>query len=360
MALVQGTAPETESDLRRAVALDPNDAEAWMWLGNCMSDQNRIGDALVAYHRATAIEPIFAPASGNLVRVLVDLGDDAGVAAEVRRVERTGDPVLLLKTRSAIARARYRLAEQVSILLKLRRDHPDQAGYVARRIRRPLLALGYVEQSVDPADVAAYRGKPGSPAEIRAAFGRPLDFWLDVDAPMVFGRLLPRHGRLDEYVGYFRAAFSSADAFVAAYHGRAESLITVLPNVAVILRTAGASDQGASLLQMGRPFLAQWLKNGPTTAEILLYSAEFDAADGRDDAALNELERAVAKGWLPDGSINASDLADEPCFEQLRGRPEFEAIRGRVLAKLEQERQTLASVPVGELAAASGLGGGTH
>jgi hypothetical protein len=47
--------------------------------------------------------------------------------------------------------------------------------------------------------------------------------------------------------------------------------------------------------------------------------------------------------------FNAIDIADEPCFARLVSRPDFQAIRHRILARIEQERR---KVPLDLLAEA--------
>ena len=78
--MVQGTPPESEPELRRAVALDPGDAEAWMWLGNLHRGQNKLREALGAYDRALEIEPMFWPAIANKIATLAGLHDRDGMA----------------------------------------------------------------------------------------------------------------------------------------------------------------------------------------------------------------------------------------------------------------------------------------
>ena len=53
--MVQNLPPESEPDLRRAVELDPGNAEAWTWLGNLLQNQNRLKEALEASGRRVTL-----------------------------------------------------------------------------------------------------------------------------------------------------------------------------------------------------------------------------------------------------------------------------------------------------------------
>ena len=160
--------------------------------------------------------------------------------------------------------------------------------------------------------------------------------------------MLPKHGRLDEYVSHYRAAFPTADDFIAARAFSPETLVQIAPTLAVVLR-AGGEPQGDEILRRTEPILRTWLRNGPADRNLLAQLAFFRAAEGFDDDAVSLLARADAKGWLPDNQYFATDIADEPCFARLLNRSDFQAIRGRILARVAAERR---KVPLDLLAKA--------
>ena len=65
--------------------------------------------------------------------------------------------------------------------------------------------------------------------------------------------------------------------------------------------------------------------------------SQYRAIDGRNDEAVSMLSRAVAAGWLPDGTFQASDIAQEPSYATLLNRADFQAVRqtGNVAVELE-------------------------
>jgi TolB-like protein len=354
LALVKLLSPDTENEIRRAVVLDPGDAEAWMWLGTVLSAQNRIKEALVAHSRAVEIEPLFLQATGNKLQDLVNLNDRPGIAAELERIKKTGDPVLLARSQRVIADAEGRTGDEVRILLQLRSEHRESAGNVDLLIGGPLLELGFINEAYQafggPADGAPnYRGIPDSASALKASYGRPLDLWQDGDAPALFGRLLPKHGRLQEYVGYYRAAFKTPEQFFDAYTHQQNKLTMIAPTVANVLRAGGERAEAEAILRHTESMLTDWLHNGPARPDLIWRLAYFRAAEGRDDESVALLGRAVAGGALPDRQFYAIDIADEPCFARLVNRPDFEAVRERILGRIEEERR---KVPLALLAQA--------
>ncbi|HEX8840895.1 MAG TPA: TIR domain-containing protein [Sphingomicrobium sp.] len=340
-----GTAPEAEAELRRAVALDPGDAEAWFWLGNFYGFGNRMKQALQAYRRGVEIEPLWSQTVGNEISALVALNDQAGLQQEMQRLERTGDQLLLAKMRAHAAGVTGHPGDFLRIWLELLPQHPEERGYFAPRAAPRLLQLGFFDEAAlvghrDASWELTYEGRLGPPGFVLSKFSgyeRPIDFWQDSDAPAVIGRLMLKQGRAQEYVRYYRAAFKGPDDFAEAFLvDRITILVT--PTVAAVLRAGGEGAEADGVLQRVEPLLLEQLHNGPATPDLLALLGQFRALRGRDDEAISLLSRAVGGGWLPDRQFNAIDIADEPCFSSLVNRPDFQAIRRRILARIEEER----------------------
>jgi serine/threonine-protein kinase len=354
LAMVQNFPPELEGEVRKAVALDPNDAETWTWAGNFYALQNRHEEALVARNRAAEIEPFWVNAVANRLNSLVALNKQQEVKNELARVAATGDPVLLAKARWIVAENSDHPGDAIRILLQLRLSHPEEAAWVDTRISGSLTQIGFLDEAMrasgfQPSEAELYRGIPSPPAVIKAQYRRPADFWLDDDAPTIFGRLLPKHARMAEYLGYYDAAFRSSDDFADLMKHRPAMFTLVAPTIAAVLRQAGRSGDADALAAKGEAMVVRWRQNGPAYAGLLASLAEYRAFDGKDDEAVSLLGQAVAKGWIPDGGFAATDIAEEPCFERLVSRPDFQQVRRRIFARIQEER---AKVPPGLLAQA--------
>jgi TolB-like protein/tetratricopeptide (TPR) repeat protein len=344
--------PQGERYLRRALALDPGNVEAWGWLGNYFKSVNKFPDALAAYTRAEEMEPLWSFTVGNRILCLAQMRDMDGVNAEYRRLGAAGESVVLAKAKAGVASALGFPGDSIRIALELRKAHPEEASYIDTRIPGDLFQLGYIEQAAvawnwPPDIIRDYRDDPTPESILKKELaGQPFEFWTD-DTPAVFGRTLPRHGRLKEYVGYYRAAFKNTDdLFAKLGKGR---LILITPSLVANLRAAGMEGEANVILQRVEPMLTPPLLP-PDLADL----ARYRAVDGHDDEAISLLKRAVAGGWLPDGQFAGTDISQEPYFVHLVNRPDFQAVRQRIFARIAEERR---KVPPQLLAQAYPTGG---
>jgi TolB-like protein/tetratricopeptide (TPR) repeat protein len=354
LAMIQNFPPELDGELRKAVQLDPNDVEAWGWLANSLQSQNRLREALAARNRAVEIEPLWFWTVSNKIGTLGLLGDWKAIDAELKRVAAVGDPVLLAKAQMMAAGMSHHPGDQIRILLQLRAAHPEEASWVDNHIFDSAMALGFIDEALVaghfPADVAQdYRGTPDSPEVIKRGSPKPLDIWNDDDAMAVYGRLLPRHGRLKEYIGYYDAAFKSSAELIVFWENRPSLFVVTAPTLVANLQAAGRNGEADAILRHVDELMETNLRNGPPATDDLGVLAYVRAAQGRDDEAVAMLGKAVSAGWLPDRRWQASDIADEPCFARIKDRPQFQALRQRIFARIDEERR---KVPLALLAQA--------
>jgi adenylate cyclase len=349
LAMVKGEVPSTEGELRRALALDPGDAEAWMWLGNLMGSQNRDAEALAAYDRAQELEPLLLPLVDNRVTALTVLGKKAELDREFRRLEQGAEPRLAAYAHWANARAAGRPAEAARALLDLLARSPSERQVVATRLAPVLLQLGYTDEAAGlmhlPEGVSAiWRGQAETPRQL-AVMDRPLDFWVDGEFPMIYARLLPKDGRLQELIGYYRAAFHNPDELLAAMDVPVR-FMTLAPNLAVDLRRAGDDREASLMIAKAESLITPLQANGPLRGVALVWLAQIRGAEGRGEEALSLLRQAVEQGWLPDRTFSATDIADEPAYAALLADPRFQTLRKRILDRIAEERRKLGAISI--------------
>jgi tetratricopeptide (TPR) repeat protein len=353
--MIQNFPPELDGELRRAVELDPNDAEAWGWLANSLQAQNRLHEALAARNRAAEIDPLWYWTAANKIGTLGQLKDWKGIDEEIARVQKLGDPILLAKARFNAASASNHPGDEIRLLLDLRSRYPDQSSWVDNRIFAPLMQLGFTEEAMLawhlPLYVAKnYRGIPDSAEVIKRDWPRPLDLWTDGDeAIALYGRLLPKQGRFREYIGYYDAAFKSPEDLISLWALTPGHFVGTAPTLAANLRAAARGEEADKILSHAEAIIEPALKNGPPTNSDLAALAYIRGAQGRDDEAVKMLGEIVDQGWLPDRMYQATDIAEEPCFERLVNRADFQAIRKRIFERVEEERR---KVPLASLAKA--------
>lgn len=353
LGFVKGADPEAETELRRAIALDPGTVEAWMWLGNHFLMQNRVAKALEAHSRAVELDPLWFNSMFNKMDDLVRLRDMNGLAAEVRRAESTGDEHLILLAREHAAELTGHLGAAGRLLAQFRRKFPEEGHKWDAAVL--LVQLGYIDEAAKlvqlPASVtASLKGTPESPQQLRSEFKDPAEFWgADdrIDAPaMRYARLLPKHGRLAEYVGYYNAAFRNPDEFyeTADWPGGGTRFLRIAPNAAANLHAGGQPQAADAIVEKAESIIEPELRNGPPENELLVMLAQLRGAEGRDGEVVPILAQAVARGWLPDRVYYSADIADEPCFARLVNRVDFQALRRRIFARYDEERRALGPV----------------
>lgn len=341
--------PNQEKDLQRALLLDPNDVEAWMWLGSFYALENKNRQALEAHSRAVELDPLWPTSMFNKMDDLTRLGDMKGLYAELKRAEATADERLTLLARSQVAFETGHPGVVAQILYQFGRKFPDEPQRLG--LAKVLLQLGFVDEAGRllewPAEVVlTYKGTPPSANWIKGQL-KPREFWEaddGTDAPAsVLGRLLPNHGRLGEYVGYYKAAFQNPDQFYSLVNwpGGWQRYFRIAPNAVANLQSGGEGRQADAIAQIQESMIEPLLRNGAPDRLVLVALAQLRATQERGDDAVRALSSAVRGGWLPDRVYYAADIAEEPSFRGLRHRSDFQAVRKDILARIAQERRQI-------------------
>lgn len=352
-ALIEGEgSPAAGGWLARAVALDPGNAEAWMWLGNNRAMRFRRDEARRAYWRSVEIDPLWPTAVSNLAMLLADLGDSRGIDRLAARVGRAGAPrELLLSIGFEAARARGDHSAAVAPLLAFRRANAGRPrGAVDWQLGEGLTALGYVDEaarllSLPGWFVPVVRGEAPPPAAIDGQRVEARDFWLDLFVANFGSRALLNLGRRDELLARYREGFRTPEDAVAALR-RTGALVSLAPTLAPALRGSDRPADADYLLAAAERQVETSLARAPGHRALSWALGRIRVAQGREGEGLRLIERAAAAGWLPDGAIDALDIAHDPSLRPLAGTPRFEAVRRRILAHIERERAELGPVRI--------------
>jgi TolB-like protein/DNA-binding SARP family transcriptional activator len=348
--------PVAEQALRRSLALDPNDAETWNWLGNSLNRQERKREALAAYAKATEIDPLWWPAVLNKMSIIteqleadIDAKDFAAAEREVARIERAGDPVQAALARSLVARARGDLSGAVTPLLDIqRRTRESSLLMFGSTAWAALIQLGYYDQAEKfgthpPFAKSLWQGVILEEWHRRLTRS-PRRFWSRPYYPHIVGRLMISQGRGAEFAGYYRAAGFRSPAELFSTFLDEEGYRQTAPLLALALRETGDAGAAAAILTEAERRLAAIERKRPLQPDELVALAHMRAVQGRDADALRLLSRGIERGWLPDGLYYARDIAQEPAFARLKDAPAFQAPRTRILRHFARERAELGEV----------------
>lgn len=347
--LVGNDTPEGIAHLRRAAALDPRSADGWMRIATAQNASGQFTQALASRRRAHEVDPI----SPGPVRAIVDtaagLGDRRAAEDAVMRGF-PNDPVAqnfavgriasLLGDYSEAARrwsvvassesrwaAPARLSLQDTLFnLKLSKTPPSRPPlptignnrFVTRvRMIAPPSASEWRQRNRSAAATLVYTDENLVAAKLMLAAGRAGELIATYDGPT--GLLGIRSG---EPVGtcYLQQAAVVAVALRSVGRDREASQV---------LRRADAAVQGA--YRSGR--VPRWFDDD---------AAAIWALQGKSDAAIDALERALRRGWVHAGRTDLPKPTDEPALRSLRGNPRFEALRAKYEAYFARERQETA------------------
>jgi DNA-binding SARP family transcriptional activator/TolB-like protein len=340
----------SEQALKRAVALDPGNAEAWTWLGNALHQKFRPVEAVQAYWKAVEIDPLWMPAATNLGENLANAGDYGAVERLAGRIDRTGgDPELASYIRSMGSIIGGDYSAGVGRLLAYRRSNPYRStGVTKDGLFDGLVRLGYYPEAKKLWDgndwfAPVLRGEAMPPDVIDGVKVGPRDYWLASYYPSYASRAAIKLGHARDLADKYRRGFRSSDDFVATLTANG-SLQKVTPNLAVALIKTGDKAEAGRLLAAADRWASRGLARSGNDRDLMVELARIRAVEQRDKEAIDLIGAAVGHGWLPDGLEDALDLADEPTFRNLRGDPRFKALRARILAHIARERKELGPV----------------
>jgi len=347
LGLIDGdNAAESETAMRRAVALDPSYAEAWTWLGNSLASQGRYREAEQVYARAVVLDPLWHVPAGNLVGVANAAGDRRAVPRLLATLAKAGaDDGLALSLRAQEGVAQGDYSGAVKLL-----QQADSVGGTGSQYSQPvwidvLVRLGEEDAAVRRAGGPAWlgpliRGERLPPTMAEGKKVAPADIWQDMQFSAVASRAMVSLGRGNALVRTYRAAFRNADDFINRI-GHGDQLVFLAPTLAAALRQEGSATEADYLVAGAAVTAENSARNAPLSAEAAARLAYVRAAQDRKEDALRQLETAVSRGWLPDGRFQALDFAQEPAFAALRSEPRLRELRRRVLSHIASERAEL-------------------
>ena len=333
--------PIARAEVKKAIALDPNDYEAVLWLGNMRSSDGDARGALDAYRKALAIEPLFWPAVLNTYGTLKKLGDEEGIRQLIGQQERMGADHLATAIKMQQALDAHDLAGAANLgLAYLRTGKRENFAPVGAVIWPALLQLGFEEQAIQlsPAPDFApllWKNDPKGLDTMEAQNIDPKTFFLLAPLTENAGRVYLLSGRSKKLAEMYRSLKLSPTAFEALLNDP-QHFLNVAPLVAIALRANGGGSEAAELLAKAEATgkAAQRAGEAETSAQL----ARIYALQGRRDEAISLLASAVARQWLPQPPLLLVDLAIDPALAPLKGDPRFERVRQQVLKTIERER----------------------
>ena len=349
--------------LAAALRADPNDPEIWHWAGNDRWSFARWQPALDAYEHAAALDPAWLPPADALIVHAEELGDHALADSALSRF-------------AAASRDHFKV-ERLTAELAMSRG---QLGLAAQHFAR---ALGYSGEGWKIAGPLAHLARAvGDRAAIRRLVAG------DPDLTRMYAPLYAPEGAVTRAQadpdGWWRGVFLPEEERGLLRAGRGDLLVGLLKHqhrpLLLVYRNSEPYPSGigaplvVALRRASRMREADWLLDslvaddretgatGYDAPDLLNGSAMIAALQGRDADVARFVDRAFAKGWRAQTVQIAVDPGTDPLFARVRGRPDFEAARARLLASIAHERPAVeAAIAVAErlLNAPAGVSTGT-
>ena len=330
--------PVALAEVKRAVALDPNDYEALLWLGN-MSPNKK--EALDAYTRAAKIEPLFWPAVLNKLGILQDLHDEAGIREMIEEQKRLGTDYLVTSIEITNAVSKGELGKASNIGLAYWKTGRKEGRIAIGIVLWPvLLQLGFAEE----ANIASPAPEFASYLWRNDAKGLDMMESHHIDTKTFFaispltenaGRVYILSGRGATLANLYLSLKATPQEFRKLSTDDAHFLY-VAPLVAVALKSSGHAAQATELLSAAEAERTKLLKeNSPVALAVL---ARIYAVQGRKKEALALLTSAVNRGFVPQPPVLLTDLALDPALASMKGDPSFDRLRRRIQGIVARER----------------------
>ena len=339
--------------LQRAIAVDVNNAEAWMWLGLAQRQQGDLRSAEAAFARVRVIEPLFTTAALNHANALSWMGDSGAADALLSALlDKVGDDAQLYRGRAEIAldhgdlAAAYRWSQRA---LAIDPQTPLSRANLA-------MVLAYLGRTADaarmvdglhPASRAVQRyldrlsatvlGLPDRDAATESLQTPPRANGAEID-----WRLTHARAGMQRYLaGDMDVAHKQLDM---ALEGRIYPIertdydLLLCSMLVDAQERVGHRDEAVRWRERCGAELERSRRNGWQTLAAGYVGARLAMQDGHADAAREQLAKLVEKGFR-----NRRLLRADPLFSRLHGDAAFSELLDRLDATIDAEWQAAQS-----------------
>ena len=336
--------PEALSHVRRAVELDPNNAEALIGLGSALAAAGEFDAEMAAYKRARELDPIWFRTTGQLTIRLAETGQRTDAEAMGNRgfAHNEANLHIILGRVAWIFGNFSEAARHWSITARANSPRWSPRARMGVADVRMIVGIDATPPGYKPSFITVHQR-----SEVQVVTPPTSTAWQmhnrNVAAADVYrddnhmaAKLMLRAGRAPE---------------LAAMYNSPVGLLSLRPNgpvradqlheaavVAMALKQAGLAADADRLLAKADSTISTVYRQRTIPFVLDADVAAILAVQGRGDQALAMLERAMRRGWTDSGTTDLPDIADEPAFSSLRGQPRFARLKARLAAHLARER----------------------
>jgi cytochrome c-type biogenesis protein CcmH/NrfG len=347
MGMIQNDTNEGLPWLQRAVRLDPDSAEAWMWLASARRTHGDLRGALSAFETASTLDPAWHYSARSYVEMVFRLRGPAEAYRELDRMARgANDQNWSLQERADMEYAEGRLSDSAALAAAALRAHPQSPFWARERLlfiasllndKRLVDRLLAQDPMMRP-DFNSIR-KPGWANE-RAQ--KSPDSWWDTTLVGEQASQLVLEGRAAVLVSLYDRRFRSPADFVLRCPTFCLS-IAVGPALVIALRQVGRPAEADRVLaELGKAVgLLEAAGDGLFFTKVS--GARLAALGGNAKDAKQRLRDVIRRGWMGQ-ETDFPDPDIDPAFAGLRNDAEFQSVVALFHKSQRTEAERLAHV----------------
>jgi DNA-binding winged helix-turn-helix (wHTH) protein len=352
MGMIQGDTQQGLPWLERAVRLDPDSAEAWLWLAAAKRDHGDLKGALAGFEKAHALDPAWSYSARSYVEIVFRMRGAAEAYRELDRAARDiNDQNWALQERADLAYDEGRLAASAAFAAAALRAHPQNPFWARDRLVSIATLLG--DDSLAARLLsrdAALRSNYNAMRKTGWAFERartsPETWW---DATHIDAQALQLvvEDRSATLVRLYDERFKGPMDYLLRCPTFCDS-IAAAPSVILALRRMHRPADAGRILAGAAKEIGRLESGGDLSLVTEIERARLAALAGDAGTAKGRLRDAVKRGWKGQDSAGA-DPATDPAFENLRDDAEFRAIVSEFRQSRKSEAMKLAKVDLSGL-----------
>lgn len=334
---------EAETELSRAIALNPSHARAYMWLASLREAQGRYDEAISLNKRSLEFDPIGRIPYSNLAIVYAHLGrNEEALNQWLRALDIHPTWSTLHNNISAHLERLGRLDEAAAWAVRARELADDPGS--GQNLIGIYVEFGNVEKAIDviheiPADHPFFGVARAYAAMVQNDFSTALSlmevFVADLDSAPFFiddiaSDIAVLAGDLDaalEFCLRLDPEFATETDPHVNDHNDHNAI-----KFAYLLQKKGEYERARRILEATLPVIQSQPRLGLKGEGIR--DVQILALLGRSDAALDTLREAVSEGFRGSIAFDTWTLAIDPYLESIRDRPEFQSIQLEIEAAI--------------------------
>jgi TolB-like protein/DNA-binding SARP family transcriptional activator/Tfp pilus assembly protein PilF len=336
--------PEGRAHLRHALQLDPRNPQTVYWWSNAAAMAGNAPLQERAARRALALDPLWKRPAEIVSKFAIHNGRRTEAYRLLDKL-RAADPEAALEVEMALLREEGDHSNVVKIGRAQGNITTVQGTAGKMTLAWSLIEMGYVREAllisgVSPFDRLVYLRRVPDRRNILAKtdelIGTSEESW--VLTPLLLE--LARTNRHEEIVALFDRRGSAINRLQRIDDSNRIFRATLGPIIGRALLKVGRNREGVRLFHASDEATRVILANGNLSPQATAELAGGEAMLGRRDRALILLGRAVSGGWFAYDGLSYR-LNEMPWFESLRGNPKFEQlVRTTDARRLKERRET--------------------